>query len=213
MSGDDPATTDKNEGWNPLFSRYPQISELYSLTLLTETGIPAYWTNIQIYRALVKLVPTEETKLELSYNYLKADKTFSAAGGPFAPMFSGSSKDRGQLITAKLNRKFSPILDGYVLIEQFSRTISTLRQTSSTRSLCAGNCSGRSKATHNSEFITDPCPDPQRSDRPVPMLVQGVFFVCPCLEARRCHLPLQGEFQCVLSTYVNSLQFISLSSS
>src|SRR5574341_1406252 len=117
MSGDDQATT-KVEGWNPLFSRYPQISELYSLTLLTETGIPAYWTNIQIYRALVKLVPTEETKLELSYNYLKADKTFSATGG-FAPLFSGASKDRGQLITAKLNRKFSPILDGYVLIEQF----------------------------------------------------------------------------------------------
>ena len=36
-----------------------------------------------------------------------------------APLFSGSSKDRSQLITAKLNRKFSSILDGYLLIEQF----------------------------------------------------------------------------------------------
>jgi hypothetical protein len=120
MSGDDQSTTNKNESFDPLFARYPQISELYSLTLLTETGVPAYWTNIKIYRALVKLVPTEETKLELSYNMLQADKTFSAAGAsPFAPMFSGTSKNRGQLLTAKLYRKFSPVLDGYVMVEQF----------------------------------------------------------------------------------------------
>jgi hypothetical protein len=119
MSGDDQSTP-KNEGWDPLFSRYPQISELYSLTLLTETGIPAYWTNIKIGRFLFKINPTEETKLELSYNILQADKTFSAASAsPFAPMFSGTDKDRGQLITAKLYRKFSPTLDGYVTIEQF----------------------------------------------------------------------------------------------
>jgi hypothetical protein len=119
MSGDDQSTTNKNEGWDPLWSRYPQISELYSLTLLTETGIPAYWTNVNIYRAMVKVNLSEESRLELTYNYLKADKTFSAASGPFVPLFSGGSKDRGQLITAKLSRKFSPILDGYVLVEQF----------------------------------------------------------------------------------------------
>ncbi len=119
MSGDDPATPNKNEGWDPLFSRYPQISELYSLTLLTETGIPAYWTNVNIYRAVVRVNPTEESRLELTYNYLKADKTFSAASGPFVPLFSGTSKNRGQLITAKLSRKFSPVLDGSVLVEQF----------------------------------------------------------------------------------------------
>lgn len=118
MSGDNQSTPNKNEAWDPLFSRYPQISELYSLTLLTETGIPAYWTNINIYRFLVKMAPTEETKLELSYNYLLADKYFSS-GGTFGPMFSGTSKERGQLITAKVSRKFSPILDGYLLIEQF----------------------------------------------------------------------------------------------
>jgi Alginate export len=120
MSGDDQSTTNKNEGWDPLWSRYPQISELYSLSLgVTETGIPAYWTNVDIYRAIVRMNPAENTRLELTYNYLKADKTFSAASGPFAPMFSGDSKDRGQLVTAKLSHKFSPAVDGYVLIEQF----------------------------------------------------------------------------------------------
>ncbi len=114
MSGDDQSTTNKNEGWDPLFSRYPQISELYALTLATETGIPAYWSNIKIYRALVRINPTEETRLELSYNILQADKTFAAGA-----LFSGTDKDRGQLVTAKLYRKFSPTLDGYVTIEQF----------------------------------------------------------------------------------------------
>jgi hypothetical protein len=118
MSGDDQATTNKNEGWDPLWSRYPQISELYSLTLLTETGIPAYWTNINIYRAVVKMTPAEDTRLELTYNYLQADQTFSS-GGTFGPMFTGTSKGRGQLITGKLSRKFSPTLDGYVLVEEF----------------------------------------------------------------------------------------------
>ena len=63
--------------------------------------------------------PTEASKLEVSYNYLKADQTFSAASGSFAPLFSGTSKDRGELITAKLSHTFSPILDGYLLVEQF----------------------------------------------------------------------------------------------
>jgi hypothetical protein len=118
MSGDDQATTNKNEGWDPLWSRYPQISELYSLTLLTETGIPAYWTNINIYRAVVRMNTAEATRLELTYNYLQADQTFSA-GGTFGPIFTGTSKGRGQLITGKLSHKFSPTLDGYVLVEEF----------------------------------------------------------------------------------------------
>jgi len=122
LSGDDPATTDKIEAWDPLFSRYPWISELYSLTMLTEAGpgqgIPAYWTNLQVFRALFKINPTEATRLDLSFNILKANETVTGFG-PFAPMFSGTSKDRGTLLTAKLYHKFSPILDGYVTVESF----------------------------------------------------------------------------------------------
>ena len=44
LSGDDPATT-ANEGWDPLFSRYPKWSELYIYTLGSERG-GAYWTNL-----------------------------------------------------------------------------------------------------------------------------------------------------------------------
>ncbi len=37
MSGDDPSTDD-NEGWDPLFSRWPKWSELYIYSLATEGG-------------------------------------------------------------------------------------------------------------------------------------------------------------------------------
>jgi hypothetical protein len=122
LSGDDRSTTNKVEAWDPLFSRYPWVSELYSLTLLTEAGpgagIPAYWTNLEMYRAIVKLDVAQDTRLDLSYNILKANETV-AGFGPFAPMFSGSSKDRGTLLIAKLYRKFTPTLDGYVTVESF----------------------------------------------------------------------------------------------
>jgi hypothetical protein len=122
LSGDDPSTTNKNEAWDPLFSRYPWTSELYSLTMLTEKGpgqgIPAYWTNLKMYRAMVKLEVAQDTRLDLSYNILKANETVSGFG-PFTSMFSGTSKDRGTLLIAKLYRKFTPILDGYVTVESF----------------------------------------------------------------------------------------------
>ena len=122
LSGDDPSTTNKNEAWDPLFSRYPWMSELYSLTMLTEAGpgqgIAAYWTNLEVYRALFKFALSEESRLELSYNVLKAHET-PTGFGPFASMFSGSGKDRGKLVTAKLYRKFTPTLDGYVTFESF----------------------------------------------------------------------------------------------
>jgi hypothetical protein len=123
LSGDDPNTTTKNEAWDPLFSRYPWMSELYSLTMLTESGpgqgIAAYWTNLQVYRAQVKFNLPADSRLEVSYNVLKANETVTGAGATFASLFSGSGKDRGTLEVVKLYHKFSPTLDGYVTVEAF----------------------------------------------------------------------------------------------
>jgi hypothetical protein len=43
LSGDDPTTTDKDEGWNPLWARYPQNSELY---VFAYAG--ARWSNLSM---------------------------------------------------------------------------------------------------------------------------------------------------------------------
>jgi len=122
LSGDDPTTTNKIEAWDPLFSRYPWMSELYSLTMLTEAGpgqgIAAYWTNLQVYRAQFKFNLPADSRLELSYNVLKANENVTGFG-PFAPLFTGTGKDRGTLEAVKLYHKFSPQLDGYVTVEAF----------------------------------------------------------------------------------------------
>lgn len=111
LSGDKPNTA-KNEGWDPLFSRYPWLSELYAYTLAKESKIAAYWSNLQAYRASVKFDITEKTNLTLWYNYLLANENVSGS------MFSNDGKVRGQLPQIQLNHKFNKNLDGYILVEE-----------------------------------------------------------------------------------------------
>ncbi len=118
LSGDDP-DTDENEAWDPLFSRWPWLSDLFILTLAPETGIPAYWTNLQLYRAGVKLAFTKNTGFGFNYNYLRAnDDPATNDGTPSkAPLYSFDSKERGHLLQAKLSHRFTKAIDGYLLVE------------------------------------------------------------------------------------------------
>jgi hypothetical protein len=116
LSGDNPNTANKVEGWDPLFSRWPWLSELYVLSYGTETGVVGYWTNLLLYRASFKLVLDPESTLELSYNYLGANENSHLAS---ATIFSTDGKKRGDLIQAKLTHKFSKAVDGYLLVEDF----------------------------------------------------------------------------------------------
>lgn len=115
LSGDKPGTTDKVEGWDPLYSRWPWLSELYILSLGPETGVVAYWTNLLAYRADFKLALDDASVLDLTYNYLRALENSHFAGAP--PIFSADGKERGHLIQAKLSHKFSKAVSGYFLIE------------------------------------------------------------------------------------------------
>lgn len=113
LSGDDP-NTKKNEAWDPLFSRWPWMSELYVFTLAKETKIVAYWSNMQIYRASLKLDFTPNTNLTFWYNYLRANEDPGITGS----IFSNDGKERGQLPQIQLNHKFNKNLSGYVLVEE-----------------------------------------------------------------------------------------------
>ncbi|HON59879.1 MAG TPA: alginate export family protein [Smithella sp.] len=112
LSGDDPNTT-KVEGWDPLWSRWPWMSELYVLSYGVETGIVGYWTNLQMARLSGKVEITPKTALEVVYNRLWANENVTG------PIFSGDGKNRGDLVQAKLSHKFTDKLDGYLLIEDF----------------------------------------------------------------------------------------------
>jgi len=121
LSGDDPNTTSKNEGWDPLFSRAPFWNELMIYTFVYENlancATPGYWTNLQLYLAKVKMNFTPDTNLTLAYQYLRAGELANPLA-PFKAMF-GTGKERGHLPMAFLSHKFSKNIDGFLQFEYF----------------------------------------------------------------------------------------------
>jgi len=111
LSGDKQGTG-TNEAWDPLFSRYPWLSDLYCLTLAGETGMTGYWTNFQWERASLTLYPAKKAKLLLSYNFLRANTQVAASS-----VFSGTSKTRGQLIQGRLDYEISKNITTYFTAE------------------------------------------------------------------------------------------------
>jgi hypothetical protein len=93
LSGDD-AGSSKMEAWDPLFSRWPWMSELVAYSYLVESGA-GYWTNLGLWRVEGSLSPFEKTRLTLRYNYVMANETFSGA-------YFGTEKNRGRLYQAVL---------------------------------------------------------------------------------------------------------------
>ncbi|MDD5613933.1 MAG: alginate export family protein [Candidatus Omnitrophica bacterium] len=112
LSGDDTSTS-KNEAWNPLFSRWPWMSELYVLNT-ANTGVMGYWTNVVIYRTELSLKPTEKLSVQLWYNYLRAaEKTAASA----ALSLSGTGKERGHLPQFRVDYKINNNISTYFLAE------------------------------------------------------------------------------------------------
>lgn len=85
LSGDDPSTTDKDEGWDPLFSRWPQHSELY---VFWYSG--GRWSNLMMPKVAASFWPCEKFKASAMIANMQANEE-SATGG----------KDRGWLYVVK----------------------------------------------------------------------------------------------------------------
>ncbi|MDD4939463.1 MAG: alginate export family protein [Candidatus Omnitrophica bacterium] len=111
LSGDD-QKTGKNEAWDPLFSRWNWVSELYVLSIGTDTGVLGYWTNLGILRAELLLKPTDKMKLSFWYNYLRANEQASRSA-----ILSGEGKDRGHLPQARIDYFFNKTVSAYFLAE------------------------------------------------------------------------------------------------
>lgn len=112
LSGDDPST-DKMEGWDALFSRWPKWSESYIYTLIRENSV-AYWSNFNsIYLSLL-MDFTERMNLTLTWHRMGAGET-GAAGFP-----GGTGKTRGDLVIAKLDFKINRYFTGHFLWEYFN---------------------------------------------------------------------------------------------
>ncbi|MFN4227399.1 MAG: alginate export family protein [Candidatus Ratteibacteria bacterium] len=111
LSGDNPDTTDKDEGWDPVFGRWPWISELL-LYYYFYDGEIAKFTNYNLWRASLNLLLSKNTTLSLSYNYFRANQR------PVGPLL-GTGKERGHLPTMILRHKFTPNISSHLWVEYF----------------------------------------------------------------------------------------------
>jgi hypothetical protein len=121
LSGDDP-DTDKNENFDPLYSRQPYWNELLIYTYILEfyreaNGIAAYWSNSQLFMAKATMELTPDTKLALSYQYWRANE-WAQTVTPFRGMFA-HGYERGHLPTLFLTHKFNKNIDAFFQYEYF----------------------------------------------------------------------------------------------
>jgi len=69
LSGDDPGT-DKDEGWNPLWARYPQYSDLYAYAFDADGA--GRWSNVSMPHAGLSISPVKWLKTSAMVAYLFA---------------------------------------------------------------------------------------------------------------------------------------------
>ncbi len=104
LSGDDP-NTNKNEGWDPLWSRFPYLNELYSYILRYEAsasqsgGGVGYWTNTQLYTARLTIAPIENMSVGMAIDYIRAFEDSTAS--EYSATASGKTKGISPHLTLK----------------------------------------------------------------------------------------------------------------
>lgn len=110
LSGDN-AGTERQEGWNPLFSRGAYMSEIAASLYSYESGYGC-WTNLLLYNIEMQSKPFDKLTLKATYMHLKANENVS--GAIFA-----AGKTRGNLIMCKAAFGFSENLSASVSGEYF----------------------------------------------------------------------------------------------
>jgi len=127
LTGDDPLTRNKFEGWNPVMGRWPRWSELYIYTLTLEALVQpmgqgvAYWQNFKAPYVGIAVSPHPDVTLEAGHMWMRADTSI-----PFDPRIPPEAeeerpKDRGNLLAVKISWHAEPALPvtGHILYERF----------------------------------------------------------------------------------------------
>jgi hypothetical protein len=112
FSGDDPATVDRVEGWDPLFARWPKWSELYIYSQFREAGV-GYWTNTGMWQAETGLSPRKPLGVRLTYYRMDASHPFRRGDG----RIFGDGTRRGDMLQAKVDLAVGANWRGHVLYE------------------------------------------------------------------------------------------------
>ena len=96
FSGDDTSTTDKYEGWDPVFAEFPMYREELLAIMLNGS-----WTNLHIYRLEANLKLHERVSCTCAAAHLRADE-----GDNGRPGFGGGNGSHfGELYSAFLDIK------------------------------------------------------------------------------------------------------------
>ncbi|MBE3124650.1 MAG: hypothetical protein IMZ57_03220 [Acidobacteria bacterium] len=111
LSGDRPGT-EKIEGWDPIFSRWPKWSESYIYTLTRESR-QSYWSNLTSLYGSLSLDFGSRCDGLLMFQRMGA---IEAQPGAFP---GGTGRARGSLLKGRLNYKISKFLTGRVIWEHF----------------------------------------------------------------------------------------------
>jgi len=114
MSGDDPSTPGRNEGWDPMFSRWPTWSELYIYTMATEKGL-SYWTNIGMWQAQAVLAPARWMRSRFTYYHLNSFHRFDGN-----PALYGNGTTRGDLYQIRTDVRYRQKWTGHVVYERLA---------------------------------------------------------------------------------------------
>jgi hypothetical protein len=120
LSGDDPITQNKHEGWNPVLARWPNWSELYLHTLEIEGWLQpqeqgfAFWQNLKSQFIELAVTPGPGVTFEARHLWMSADQHIA-----IVPV-EGEPSDRGSLLVLKLSWEAMPRLSGHLLYESFS---------------------------------------------------------------------------------------------
>ena len=116
LSGDDPDTA-TNEGFDPLWGRWPQWSELYVYTMALERGRPGEMSNLHRLGFGYETNPCKVLNFHVNYHLLFADENSQKYSNP--ARFSGAGAFRGQLLESKLTAKLSEHVSSHLVAEYF----------------------------------------------------------------------------------------------
>ncbi len=111
LSGDDLGTK-KNEGWEPMFGRWPKWSDLYIYTLVRESGV-AYWTNLASVFAKTAIAVLPDVTFSFDLHHLMAPQK----PNPGLSFPGGKGRDRGNLFIGKITYQMNKNVSGHILWE------------------------------------------------------------------------------------------------
>ncbi|MCZ2073709.1 MAG: alginate export family protein [Bryobacteraceae bacterium] len=112
MSGDDPVTSTRYEGWDPLFARWPKWSDLYIYSYIREQGV-GYWTNTWLWQIEAGYSPWKRMKTSFTCYDMNAFHPFNAD-----PMSYSDGKHRGRQYQARGELNVNDHWRGHILYER-----------------------------------------------------------------------------------------------